>query len=169
MNLKSWRLISFLKWKMLTRISHIWSTFVLACEYNSLSSLLATKDARREARGGSCSHRLLFVQRGKWLFPVSVRVVPAPWKFVSWLVIKTSLFWVSLWYEPLFCANCKYGGTHACVYQMSVLTLWALSALDLSTYVKSVCASLVVPLVVSFRQSGLPSVVCSARNNTCFL
>lgn len=142
MNLKSWWLISFLKWKMLTIISHISSTFVLACEYSSLSSLLATKDARREARGASCIRRLLFVRRGKWLFPdTCVRVVPAPWKFVYWLLIKTSLFLVSLWYEPLFFANCKWQceGTHACVYQMSVLTLWALSALDLSTYVKCLC------------------------------
>ena len=81
---------------MLTRISHISFTFVLACQYSSLSSLLVTKDARREARGGSCIRRLLFVQRGKLLFPDNVRVVPAPWKFVYWLVVKTSLFLVSL-------------------------------------------------------------------------
>ena len=170
MNLKSWWLISFLKWKMLTIISHISSTFVLACEYSSLSSLLATKDARREARGASCIRRLLFVRRGKWLFPdTCVRVVPAPWKFVYWLLIKTSLFLVSLWYEPLFFANCKW-----LKERMHVCIKWAFLLFGLSLHLTcppmlNVCASLVVQLVASLRHSGLPSIVCSARNNTCFL
>ena len=48
-------------------VTHISFTFIPAWIYSSLSSFLATKDARREARGGSCIRRLLFVQRGKLL------------------------------------------------------------------------------------------------------